>query len=277
MSAGEKFFLKKSYLFWGCAIILLCLFFYQIHSVLLPFYLSTFVVILFNGVVKFFNKKLHIPRALTSAVITILFCSFCIYVVYSLFNISFTKASNSVNNIKNNTDFINSSTAYIGNLLKKFDVENTFNFVVGQFSDVIILYTRNFIRYVLNYSSDIVSTICLLVLSPIVMFMMLKDMPLIGKKFYDLLPKSIKKETKGLFNEIYESVFKYLEGQTITAIVLSVCYSFILLSVGVEHFLILGIIIGFASFVPYIGFYSSMAITLFSVYHQFYDLKIVLD
>ena len=273
MSASEKFFLKKKYLFWGVAIALLVLFLYKIRSVLLPFYLATFVVILFNGVVKFFNKKLHIPRAITSAIITILFCSFCVYFVYALFSLSFTKASTSVSNIKNNTDLINNITVYIGSWLKKFDIENTFNIIAGQFSESVVAYAKSLVSYILSYSSDIASTICLLVLSPIVMFMMLKDMPLIGKKFYDLLPKGIKKETKGLLNDIYESVFKYLEGQTTTAIVLSSLYALLLVFVDVEHFLILGIIIGFASFVPYIGFYSATAITLFSVYNQFHDLK----
>ena len=273
MSAGEKFSLKKRYLFWGVAICFIFAFFYQVHDVLLPFYLSSFVVILFNGLIKFCEKKLHIPRAVSSAVITILFCSFIAYLAYTLFNLSFSKASNQVSNIKNNKDLINNFTTYLNELLTKFDIENTFNLMAGQFSEVIVEYSKNIIGYIVNYSSDIVSTLVLLALSPIVMFMMLKDIPLIGKNFYNLLPKKIQKEAKILLNDIYESVFKYLEGQTFAATVLSICYSALLFPVGIEHFLLLGVVIGFSSFIPYIGFYTATAITLFSVYNQFHDVK----
>lgn len=273
MSAGENFSLKKKYLFWVFAILLICLFFYKVHSVLLPFYLSIFAVVIFNGTVKFLNKKLHIPRAVSSGVITLMFFSFIIYLGYTILNISFSKASTSVNNIKNNQDLINGISVYLENWLQKFEIKNSFNFIVGQFSDVIIKFSKNTLTYIVNYSSDIVSLIFLFALFPIVMFMMLKDMPTIGKNFYNLLPKSIQKEAKILLNDIYESVFKYLEGQTLAAVVLSICYSTILFFVGSNHFLLLGVVIGFSSFIPYIGFYASTSITLFFIYSQFHDLN----
>ena len=105
------------------------------------------------------------------------------------------------------------------------------------------------------------------------MFMMLKDFSIICKKICFLIPKKFQSETKQVFAEIHESVFKYLEGQTLTAIVLSFCYSLILFPIGLNHFIILGVLIGFSSFIPYVGFYSAVTTTLFSVYHQFYDIK----
>ena len=74
-------------------------------------------------------------------------------------------------------------------------------------------------------------------------------------------------------------LYNYLigrEGQTMAAIVLSLMYAAMLFPVGVEHFFILGVVIGFSSFVPYIGFYSATAITLCSVYSQMHDVKKVI-
>lgn len=277
MSSGERFTMKKSYLFWSFIFAVLIIIIYKIRDILLPFYVAIFISILFTGLVDKCEKKLRIPRAFTSAVITVLFCSFVVACIYALFNISFTKATKSMVTIRQNTDLVNDATFFIGEILKKFDIENTFNLMVGQFSDVAVSYISSIISYIVSnifdYSADFIATIFLCVLSPIVMFLMLKDTPSIGKMFYALLPRGVQKETKQLINDIHESVFRYLEGQTIAAIILSICYALLLWPIGVEHFILLGVVIGFSSFVPYIGFYSATMITLFAVYNQFVDLK----
>jgi predicted PurR-regulated permease PerM len=139
--------------------------------------------------------------------------------------------------------------------------------------DLISKHISYIVASAINYGANIVNIIFLFVLAPITTFMMLKDHNLIYEKIRSLLPKKIEKEITELFTNIHESVFKYIEGQTITAVILSVCYSTILFFIGLEHFIVLGVLIGFSSFVPYIGFYSATIITLFSVYNQFYNFK----
>ena len=273
MAANEQFIWKKSYVFWVSAFVLAMFVFYKIRVVLLPFYISLFITILFGGIVRKFKVRFHIPRSISSGVITLLFCIFVISCLYAIFNISFTKATSSVVKIKNNQDFIDSVSVFADDILKKFEIENVFNFIAGQFAGLVKNYVSLIVSKIFGYGTNIVGVVFLCVLSPIVMFMMLKDAPLIWKKTYSLLPRNIQSDVKQLVDEIYESVFRYLEGQTMTAIVLSCCYSVLLFPIGVEHFVVLGIIIGFSSFIPYIGFYSAAAIILFSVYNQFHDFK----
>lgn len=273
MSANERFILKKNYIFWSIALLCALFIFYKIKTVLLPFYISMFVTILFGGIVSKLHRRFHVPRSITAGAITLFFCIFIISCLYLLFNISLTKATHSVVKIKNNQDVVDGFSLFIGNLLKKFEIDNIFNWFAGQFSDIMANYVSFFFTKIVNYSTNIISVVFLCVLSPIVMFMMLKDAPLIGRKTYALLPKNIQSETKKLADEIYKSVFRYLEGQTMTAIVLSCCYAVLLLLMGVKHFIVLGVLIGFSSFIPYVGFYLATGITLISVYNQFHDFK----
>ena len=269
----NQFILKKCHLFWICIIAAIIFIFCKISHILLPFYIATFVTILFGSFVEKCNKKFHIPKALTAGIITLLFCVFVISCFCALFNISLTKATRSITIINNNKDLIADMSATIEEFLKKFDVENKFNILVGQFSNLIIKYMSSIVSHIMNYGVGIVNIIFLCILSPIIMFMMLKDFSIICKKICFLIPKKFQSEAKQVFSEIHESVFKYLEGQTLTAIVLSFCYSLILFPIGLNHFIILGVLIGFSSFIPYVGFYSAVTITLFSVYHQFHDVK----
>lgn len=267
---------KKNYLFWFIILGIFLFIFLKIKHILLPFYIAIFVTVLFGGFVEKCNKKFHMPKAFMSGIITFLFYFFVISCLYALFSVSFTKASTSVTNIKTNENLTTIASAFIDETLKKFDIENTFNLLAGQFSDIIAKYVLSIVSHVVDYGANIINISFLCILAPIATFMMLKDYNLICEKIYFLLPKKIQQEAKILFNEIHDSVFKYIEAQTITAIVLSFCYSGILFPIGLEHFIILGILIGFSSFVPYIGFYSAATITLVTVYNQFYNIKQVI-
>ena len=272
MLEKERFICKKSYLFWLSILAVTILTFYKISSVLLPFYIAIFVTVLFSGIISECEKKFHIPRAISSMIITLLFCAFVMSCIYALFNVG-TKATGSVVKINSDKDIVGNISILIGNLLQKFEIENTFNLLANQFSDLVADNISFIISNLVGYSTNIIGTIFLCILSPIVMFMMLKDSPLIKKKIYLLCPKNIKNDFIQLTEEVHESVFKYIEGQTVVAIVLSMCYSLLLFSIGLKHFVLLGILIGFSSFIPYIGFYFSTTVVLFSVYNQFHDLK----
>ena len=276
MVASDRFFLRKRYLFWIFAILCLCFILFKIKSVLLPFYISFAVVILFSGIVGKIERKFHIPRAISSAIVTLSVVSFIIYAFIITFNNVFAKATMTFGNAEYRSNFVNGVNDYFGGILQKYNFENTFNFVAGQFSDLCFEFFRHFSRNLIGYSADFASMVFLFSLTPIVMFMMLKDMPKIKSKFYKLLPQSIQSEAKKLFSDVHESVFKYLEGQTLACIILSILYAVVLFPIGLEHFILLGVIIGFSAFVPYIGFYLATTITLLSAYRQFGDVKIVI-
>ena len=276
MVASDRFFLRKRYLFWIFATLCLCFVLFKIKSVLLPFYISFAVVILFSGIIGKIEKRFHIPRAFSSAIITASVVSFIVYGFTITFDSVFTKATMTIGNADYRSNVVSEVSNYFGEILRKYNFESTFSLVAGQFSDICFDFFKQFSRHIIGYSVDFVSTIFLFSLTPIVMFMMLKDMPKIKSKFYKLLPQSIQGEAKKLFSDVHESVFKYLEGQTLACIILSVLYAVVLFPIGLEHFILLGVIIGFSAFVPYIGFYLATAITLLSAYRQFGDVKIVI-
>ncbi len=278
----EKFFLTKKHVFWSLILAGSFFIYYKIHGVLLPFYIAFFTTILFSSVIDFFEKKFHMSRTCVAGIITISVCAFLAYIVSLMFQLAFSRvttfstnimASNISQNVSEGTDIIDGATVYLSKFLDKYNIHEVFNTIAKHFADTVVGYAKHVVRNILSYSSNLFSATCLLALTPIVMFMMLKDIPIIKRRFYALLPTKIKKETQHLFNEMHESVFKYIEGQALASIILSVLYALVLLPIGANHFILLGLIIGFSSFVPYVGFYLATAITLFSVYTQFYDIK----
>ena len=275
MSANDKFIFKQKHLFWIIASILFVYVFAKINSILMPFYISFAVVVFFNFIVNRLEKY-KIPRAVSAGIIVIAVYSFCIYLIVSAGQFAFFKATNSVSKINNYKEYFVNIEPYISELIKKFDVDANLNFLTKKLSMLITEHSEVILKQIAKGGTSLISVIALLALTPIVSFLMLKDMPKIKRTFYNLLPQNIKKETRTLINEMHNSVFKFIEGQTVAAIALSIMYSVMLYFIGLNHFVSLGVIIGFSSFVPYIGFYSATFATLLSAHSQFHDMRTTL-
>ena len=273
LSSEENFIIKKKHLFWLFFIGLFSFIFYRIQSVLFPFVFSFVIVIFFSGIVNRL-EKVKIPRALSSGIVTICVFGFLIYLFCYAGRFAFSKASNVSYHLGVVTDISKNISYYISEFFKKYDVNNNFNMIAGKFANEIANYIENALKGIAKNGYSFISNFVLLALTPIITFMMLKDMPSIKRKFFSLLPESIRKDAKSLIYEMYNSVFNFIEGQTIAAVVLSIMYAIMLLPIGVNNFILLGIIIGFSSFIPYIGFYSAVIITIFSVQNQFHDIYI---
>ena len=275
MLVDERFFLKKQHIFWTLAVASLLFIFNKISAALLPFYIAFFEVVLFNGIVNIFEKKFHVPRAITSALVTIGFCAMIVAIFIAAIP-SIYGGGMKVFNYTTNTNSIEKFRTLIGSRFSSETINEFFEWCIENLSDNIIDFAKKNLIASFRSTAQLATIIGMSALSPIVSFMMLKDMPKIKKYFFQILPLGIQRDAKKLSSNMYESVFKFMEGQTIAAIVLSLMYSAMLFPIGVEHFFILGVIIGFSSFVPYIGFYSATAVTLCSVYMQMHDIKKVI-
>ena len=279
MSADDKFFLRKRYLFWITAIIGLCFVFYKVKDVLLPFYIAFFITILFNGIVSYLEKKLKIPRAISAGIITLLFCGFVIYIISAIVPLVYSKATTSYYIARSKeegmmADIIKSISGYFSSF-SSLNFAQVADFIEQNITKEIAMFIKGGIFNIFHSVSALISLLVLFALSPIVVFMMLKDMPKIQKKFFSILPKQWQGNAHKLFGEMYDSVFKFLEGQSLASLVLSIIYSIMLYFVGSNHFILLGFIIGFSAFIPYVGFYSAVILTLFSIYGEFHSVNIV--
>ena len=272
MLADERFYLKKKHIFWVISILAFLYIFNQISAALLPFYIAFFEVILFNGIVNIFERKFHIPRVITACIITICFYSLIVAIFITAIPAIYGGGIK-VFNYTTNTASLAKFRLLIAGKFSSETINGILEWCVENLSDNIIDYAKKSLIASFRSTAQLATIIGMSALSPIVSFMMLKDTQKIKRAFFQVLPVGIQKDAKKLSSNMYDSVFKFMEGQTIAAIVLSIMYAAMLFPIGVEHFFILGIVIGFSSFVPYIGFYSATAIILCSVYAQMHDVK----
>jgi predicted PurR-regulated permease PerM len=117
----------------------------------------------------------------------------------------------------------------------------------------------------------LLNLLSLLVITPIVMFYLLRDWDDIVETIDDWLPRPLAPVIREKTIEIDEVLSGFLRGQFSVCLLLGLLYAFGLILVGLDFGLIIGFFTGLISFVPYFGMLIGFAIALGVAIAQFSD------
>ncbi|MEM1190226.1 MAG: AI-2E family transporter [Pseudomonadota bacterium] len=110
-----------------------------------------------------------------------------------------------------------------------------------------------------------------LALVPVVAFYLMRDWDDIAARILQLLPRDWQPGTVQMVGEADEVVGAFLRGQFIVMCALGLLYAIGLWFVGVDLALLLGVIAGLASIVPYLGFIVGITASLLAAWLQFHE------
>ena len=117
----------------------------------------------------------------------------------------------------------------------------------------------------------LLNLLSLLVITPIVMFYLLRDWDDIVETIDDWLPRRLAPVIREKTTEIDEVLSGFLRGQFSVCLLLGVLYAIGLSLVGLDFGLIIGFVTGLISFVPYFGMLIGFAVGLGVAIAQFSD------
>lgn len=115
-----------------------------------------------------------------------------------------------------------------------------------------------------------------LALVPVVAFYLMRDWDLLVAKALSLLPLIWQEKVAPMVGEADEVVGAFLRGQFMVMCSLTVLYSFGLWLIGLQFALLLGLMAGLASIVPYLGFTVGVLASCVAAYAQFGDWSVLL-
>jgi len=111
-----------------------------------------------------------------------------------------------------------------------------------------------------------------LVLVPVVAFYLLRDWSGIVKRVHRLFPKSLQPRVAQVARESDEVLGAFLRGQLLVMLALAFIYSTGLWILGLDLALPIGLVAGFVSFVPYLGFIVGLLSASVAAFFQFQDV-----
>lgn len=115
-----------------------------------------------------------------------------------------------------------------------------------------------------------------LALVPVVAFYLMRDWDRLVAKTLSMLPLAWQGKVFHMVGEADEVVGAFLRGQFLVMCTLSVVYGFGLWLVGLQLALLLGVVAGLASIVPYLGFTVGVLVSCVAAYAQFGDWSMLL-
>ena len=134
--------------------------------------------------------------------------------------------------------------------------------------------------YVVNSISTsgmlIIAWISNLVLIPVIAFYFMRDWDILVDKIHHLIPRHIEPLVARLAKESDEVLAAFMRGQLLVMACLASIYSVGLWIAGLELALLVGLLAGLVSFVPYLGFIVGILAAAIAAFMQLHDITLFL-
>jgi len=123
----------------------------------------------------------------------------------------------------------------------------------------------------------IIAWVANLVLIPVIAFYFMRDWDILVDKIAHLIPRHIEPLVTRLAKESDEVLAAFMRGQLLVMVCLGGIYSTGLWIAGLELALLVGLLAGLVSFVPYLGFIVGILAAVIASFMQFHDLTLLIS
>lgn len=244
---------------------------YKIQSIISIFAISFFLAYLMDPVIDKL-EEFKIPRTLGILIFMAVFAMGMAIVTISLFPLLYTEINYLIEStpsiVASTIDTIQNTACRMG-----FDISlESIRETIGPKIGVITQEGLKAAEGLVSSASAAVTTVLNLAITPIITFYFLRDFDTLKDKLFDILKKHSDKDYKCYLLEFDKILSVYFRGQVIVAAILGVLYTAVLLIVGVKPAVLIGLVSGLLSIVPYLGFMIGFATSLILAIVQFQDL-----
>lgn len=153
----------------------------------------------------------------------------------------------------------------ITNFTNKEDVAKVLNSSLSTLSKVI----SNILSSLTSSSLAIANFAASLALLPVLTFYFMRDWNHFIAKINILIPRRFEKKTSQLCKECDEMLGSFLRGQLLVMLSLGMIYGIGLTICGIEYGLLIGLISGIVSFIPYLGFAVGIVLATLAAWLQY--------
>jgi predicted PurR-regulated permease PerM len=124
--------------------------------------------------------------------------------------------------------------------------------VISHLGDILTWSVR-VLTNLLSNGMALANLLSLVILTPVITFYLLKDWPRMISRIDGLLPAKWASQIRNHIATVHYTLSSYAKGQAIICLILMILYSTSLGIIGLKQGVIVGILTGFMSFIPYIG------------------------
>ena len=257
-------------LFAGCLVLV-----YLLAPILTPFILGALLAYLGDPLVDRL-EKLKISRTLSVVIVFLVLLTFILLIFLLVIPVLETQIKTLLHRLPGYLDWaVKQLQPYLTNDLN-VDVSvlevDRIKAMIGSHWNQAGGIIRGLISTVSKSGMLVATWLANIALTPVVTFYMLRDWDHFVAYIDDLLPRSAAPTIQRLAKESDAVLSAFLRGQMLVMLSLGMIYTFGLWLVGVEFSLLIGLLAGMLSFVPYLGLITGVLIAGAAVMFQTQDL-----
>ena len=267
---------QKWMLLLGILLVLFAL--YILAPILTPFFAAALLAYLGDPLADKLEKKM--PRSLAVTIVFVVLFSSLSVVALLIFPLLAQQLAYLISNIPHYIDNVQLNVVPL--LAQKLGI----NIDQIDFASIKKLVTAHYAQAG-SVLSQIVSSIAAsgmalaallanLILIPVVTFYLLRDWDKLVKRIDELLPRKSQPVIAKLARESDEVLAAFIRGQLMVMLVLGIVYSFGLWFIDLELALLIGMLAGLVSFVPYLGFIVGILAASVAVLLQTQDVMMLI-
>ena len=256
---------------WGIALVVFVALLVLLKSILLPFVAGMAIAYLLDPVCD----RLEAMGASRTLATTIVTAVFAIVVILLLLLIVPLVVQQAIAFLSTLPDFISRTQErllpYYMHLQQRLDLPDTTE--LGQIArtrlGTALSWLAGLLEGVVGQGLALANLLSLIFITPVVTFYLLRDWDRLVARLDDLLPRDHAPAIRAQAALVNQSLAGFARGQSMVCLTLALYYSIALLIVGLPFGVVIGLIAGLLTFIPYVGSLTGFAVSMAIAIGQF--------
>ncbi|WP_420348683.1 AI-2E family transporter [Pelagibius sp.] len=247
--------IARSWRFWLVLLVVVLACVYLLRSVLLPFVAGMAVAYLLDPVCDRLEKW-KLSRTWATAIVTVAFLMICVIILLILVPAIVGQIATLIERAPVYVSAIQREIGELIAMLKDRLAPETLDRLreaLGGSADRLVSWLTQLLGGLISGGVAFFNFLALLVITPVVAFYLLRDWDRIVDQADDVLPRKHLETIRGLAREVDQTLAGFLRGQGMVCVLLAVFYAVGLTLVGLDFGLVVGLVAGSLSFIPYVG------------------------
>ena len=265
---------REQLLSWGAVAIALLIFLMTFSSILSPFIFGATIAYFCDPIADWFQKK---GLSRLGATVLVLFIAI-IFIVLMVLTVLPILVEQTNKLIENTPGYLQRLRDYIDTLIGRFDRDAIVASEAGdggqtsgeQLREAARNVSITLLQQLWDGGVAFVSAVAVFVVTPVVAFYLLLDWDRMIAKVDAMIPRRHLAEVRSIARDIDDVLAGFMRGQLLVCMIQGTFYSIALSLIGLEFGLFVGIVSGFASFIPYVGSLLGLTLSMGLALSQFW-------
>jgi len=235
--------------YWGIAAVVFLVVLWRLADVLLPFLAGAALAYFLDPVVERM-ERLGLNRLFATILIALGLVAAVVMAGLLVIPAVFAQAAQLVNAAP---DFFTQLQDFLAERFPGTLDHGTLRRTLSGVGDTIQERGGELVQGVLSSARSVFSALIFLVIAPVVAFYLLLDWPRLISRTDGLMPRDHASTIREILHDIDRAIAGFVRGQLTVCLILSVYYAVALMLAGLQYGLVVGVLTGLISFIPFIG------------------------